>query len=279
MAINDFIPQLWSARILSVLTKALVAGQSGVINRDYEGEIRNQGDTVNINTVGAVTVDDYTKNTDIEAAQTLTDETRSLIITEAKYFNFQVDDVDRAQQTPKVMGAAMANAGYALADVADQFLLAKYTETDGANQMSNETPTADDAYEYLVDMGVLLDEANVPTGGRWAIIPPWYHGLLLKDDRFVGAAAGGIVLRNGFVGEAAGFQILKSNNIVQTGSDDAIYNLLAGHPMAWSYAEQINSVEAYRPQARFADAVKGLHLYGAKVVRPTALVTFPATRS
>lgn len=279
MAINNFIPTLWASRVLENLQKALVAGQAGIINRDYEGEIRQAGDSVKINSIGAVSIGSYTKNTDIGDPETLSDATRSLTISEAKYFNFQVDDVDRAQQTPKVMGAAMREAAYGLADTADTFLLAKYVDVDGGNIIASAVPTADTAYEYLVDAGVLLDESNVPTAGRWAIVPPWYHGLLLKDDRFVGPGTAGPTLRNGFIGEAAGFTILKSNNLTVTGSDDEFYHCLFGHPMAWSYAEQINSVEAYRPQKRFADAVKGLHLYGAKVVRPTALVTFPAERA
>lgn len=280
MALENFIPEIWSARLLERLFKTHVFGQTAVINRDYEGEIRQAGDTVHIHSIGQVTIGDYTKNTDIDPPETLSDARRSLQITEAKYFNFQVDDVDIAQQTPKVMDGAMREAADGLADVADQFVAGLYVDVDAGNVMTGATPTADDAYEYLVDMGTLLDEANVPASGRWAVVPPWYHGLLLKDDRFVAAGTPTTdqTIRNGVIGDAAGFTILKSNNLVRTGSEDAVYHLLAGHPMAWSFAEQINKVEAYRPQLRFADAVKGLHLYGAKVTRPTALVTFPATR-
>lgn len=277
MAINNFIPTIWSNELLVNLRKALVLGQTGIINRDYEGQIRNQGDTVKINSIGAVTVDDYVKNTDMSAAETLTDATRSLVITEAKYFHFQVDDVDQVQQTPKVMAAAMAEAAYALADAADQYLAAMYDEA--GTDLDPATPTADTAYEALVSIGIALDEANVPTTGRWAVVPPWFHGFLLQDDRFVGPGTSGGVLINGEIGEAAGLRLVKSNNLVTTGSDGVVAHIIAGHPMAWSYAEQINSVEAYRPPLRFGDAVKGLHLYGAKVVRPEALVHFAATRS
>lgn len=281
MAINNFIPTVWSNRLLARLFASHVFGQAGVINRDYEGEIANAGDTVKITSLGAVTIGDYTKNTNIGDPETLTDATRSLLIDQAKYFNFQVDDIDKAQQTPKVMDGAMAEAADGLSSVADDFLAAKYVDVDAGNIVTGTTPTADTAYEKLVDMGVVLDESNVPNSGRWAIVPPWFHGLLLKDDRFVaaGTPATDAVIRNGLIGEAAGFSILKSNAVVRTGSSDEIYHLLAGHAMAWSFAEQINAVEAYRPQQRFADAVKGLHLYGAKVVRPTALATYPATRA
>lgn len=281
MAVTNFISTVWSNRLLTRLFAAHVFGQAGVINRDYEGEIANAGDTVKITGIGEVTIGDYVKNTDIDPPETLTDSTRSLLIDQAKYFNFQVDDVDAAQAQPKFMGGAMQEAAFGLSDAADTFLAAKYVDVDAGNILTGITPTADTAYELLVDMGVSLDESNVPQGGRWAIVPPWFHGLLLKDDRFVaaGTPATDAVIRNGLIGEAAGFQILKSNNVAKTGSDDEIYHPLAGHAMAWSFAEQINKVEAYRPQLRFADAVKGLHLYGAKVVRPTALVTCPITRA
>jgi hypothetical protein len=279
MAINNFIPEIWSNELLVNLRKSLVAGQAGVINRDYEGTIRNVGDTVHINSIGEVTIDDYVKNTDMDGPETLTDATRALEITEAKYFNFQVDDIDRVQQTPKVMAGAMAEAAYGLADVADQFILGLYEDADAGNVMSETSPAADDAYEVLVDLGTLLSESNIPKTGRWAIVPPWFHGLLLKDDRFVGAGTSSDVLINGLIGRAAGMTILESNNCPSGGSGDAgLFYIVSGHPMAWSYAEQISSVEGYRPQARFADAVKGLHLYGAKVVRPTALAVAPVNR-
>jgi len=129
----------------------------------------------------------------------------------------------------------------------------------------------------LVDLGVLLDEKYIPAEGRWAIVPPWYHGLLLKDQRFVsfGTEQNLATLRNGRVGMAAGFTILKSPLVPNTSG--AKYKILAGHSMAITLAEQIMNVEAYRPQLRFGDAVKGLMVYGAKVVRPMSLACLTAS--
>lgn len=284
MALDNFISEVWSARLLTNLRRAHVFGQAGVINREYEGEIRAQGDTVRINAIGAVTVTDYVKNTDHAAPEALTDAQTTLSITESKMFAFQVDDVDRAQGNPAVMDAAMAEAAYALRDKLDLKIASLWSQVDSANYIgTNASPktdlgTAGKAYEYLVDLGVLLDEANGPAEGRWAIVPSWFHGLLLKDDRFVkaGTPAGDAVLRNGMVGEAAGFTILKSNNIVNLGTTSQ--KIMAGAPAAWSLAEQVNKVEAYRPERRFADAVKGLHLYGAKVVRPNLLAVLHANK-
>lgn len=282
MSLDNFIPEIWSARLLERLQKSLVYGAPGVINRDYEGEIRQAGDTVRINSIGPVTVTDYTKNTDHAAPETLSDAGSTLQITKAKMFAFQVDDVDRAQQTPKVMDGAMTEAAYALRDAADQFIASLWAEMDTANFIGTDGSPKQDLetalfpYNYLVDLGVLLDEDNVPAEGRWAIVPPWFHGYLLKDSRFVaaGTPTSDAVIRNGVIGDAAGFRILKSNNVVNTAN--ASYKIIAGHPIGWSYAEQVNKVEGYRPERRFADALKGLHLYGAKVTRASAFAVLHA---
>lgn len=283
MALNNFIPSVWAARLLDNLRKNLVYAQDGVVNRDYEGEIRDAGDSVRINAIGPVTVATYTKNTDINPPEVLQDAQTVLVIDQAKYFNFAVDDVDRVQQRPQLMDAAMAEAAYALRDDLDQYVAGLYTQIAVSNMLGSDTspitPTATTAYELLVDLGVMLDDAKVPRANRFVVVPPWYHGLLLKDDRFVraGTPTTDQVIRNGEVGQAAGFRVLISHNVPNTLGTK--YKIIAGHPMAWSVAEQINKVEAYRPERRFADAVKGLHLYGAKVLRPTALALLTANKS
>lgn len=277
--VDNFIPEVWSARILSSLKKSLVYGQPGVVNRDYEGEIAQAGDTVRINSIGAVTVGSYTKNANIGDPETLTDAQRTLLIDQAKYFNFQVDDVDAAQTKGGIMDEAMSEAAYALRDVADAYIAGLYSGVDAGNVVGSTaspkayTTSASEGYDDLTRLAVLLDKASVPTEGRWVIVPPGFHGLLQRDDRFVasGAESADARLRNGMIGQAAGFTVLKSNNVPDPDGDTTSLKIVAGHRMAWSFAEQINSVEAYRPEKRFADAVKGLHLYGAKLVRPTAI--------
>jgi hypothetical protein len=270
--------------LLTALQSSLVYGQAGVANRDYEGEIRTGGDTVKIASIGDVTIDDYTKDTDISDPQTLTDAEQTLTIDQQKYFNFYVDSVDRAQQNVNVLDEAMRRAGWQLRDAADTFLAGVMeAAVPNGNKIGSlgtpEVPTKDTAYEYLVDLGVLLDEANVPIDGRFVVVPAWFHGLLLKDDRFVrtGSTAGDRVIRNAQVGDAAGFSILKSNNVPNT--TGAKYRILAGHSIATSYVEQVLDVQTFKPEKRFGDAVKGLHVYGAKVVRPTALAVLFADKS
>lgn len=280
----EFIPTVWASRLLTALGGALVYGQAGVSNRDYEGEIRESGNTVKIASIGDVNIDDYTKNSDIVDPEALTDEDMSLLIDQAKYFNFYVDSIDRAQQNVNVLDEAMRRAAWRLRDYADTFLAATMEAVVPAeNKIGSTTtpkvPTKDDAYEYLVDLGVLLDENNTPLDGRFVVVPAWFHGLLLKDDRFVrsGTMPGERRLQNGEVGEAAGFSILKSNNVPNdTGTK---YKILAGHSIATAYVEQIVDVQTYKPEKRFGDAVKGLHVYGAKAVRPNNLAMLIANKA
>ena len=121
MAITTFIPELWSARLLYALENSHVA--TNLVNRNYQGQITNAGDTVHINSIGAITVSDYTKNTDMSAPETLATTDQTLVIDQAKSFNFQVDDVDNVQAAGDLIDTAMGRAAYALADVSDKFLL------------------------------------------------------------------------------------------------------------------------------------------------------------
>lgn len=273
MSLN-FIPTIWAARLLSALEKALVYAQPTVVNRNYEGEIRNAGDSVKIGSIGEITVGDYTKDSDM-TVQTLDDAEQMLIINQSKYFNFIVDAIDKAQQNVNTMDEAMSRAAYRLKDLADQFIAGHYVYAPTDTGIGDDTTpllglASNVAYELLVNQKVKLDERDIPTDGRFVIIPPFLHGALLKDSRFVsaGTAATDARLANGLVGRAAGFDVLISNNVPNTSS--AKYKVIAGHPMGFSYAEQIINIETYKPEKRFGDGVKGLHVYGGKLIRPQA---------
>lgn len=274
MAITTFIPEIWSARLLYALDKAHVA--TNLVNRNYEGVIANQGDTVHINSIGAVTVKDYTKNTNIADPEVLTTSDQTLVIDQAKYFNFQVDDVDKAQISGEIIDTAMGRSAYALADVSDAFLLKTIANgAASANKIGAKATltalTASNVYENIVKMRTLLDKANVPTTGRTIVVPPEVYALLLLDDRFAksGSDSGQNALLNGMVGRVAGFDVFMSNNCVSGadgGSGSTPYFVITAQvAAATTYAEQIIKTEAYRMEKRFADAVKGLHVYGAKV--------------
>ena len=284
MALTTFIPELWNARLLNALDKAHVF--AGLVNRDYEGEIKKQGDTVHINTIGEVTIGTYTKDTDFSSGpQALTATDSTLVINQAKYFNFAVDDIDTAQAAGDIMDKAMQRAAYGLADAADKYLadqLAAAITTANGNQVGTTAValTKENVYENIVKMKTILDKANVPTTGRWLVVPPEMVALILQDDRFVkrGDTKAEDTLANGWVARAVGFDVYESNNCNSTNaSSTTTYTITAGDEGACTYAEQISDTEAYRPEKRFADAVKGLHLYGAKVVDPKRLAGLKCT--
>ena len=284
MALTTFIPELWNARLLNALDKAHVF--AGLVNRDYEGEIKKQGDTVHINTIGEVTIGTYTKDTDFSSGpQALTATDSTLVINQAKYFNFAVDDIDTAQAAGDIMDKAMQRAAYGLADAADKYLadqLAAAITTANGNQVGTTAValTKENVYENIVKMKTILDKANVPTTSRWLVVPPEMVALILQDDRFVktGGTKAEDTLANGWVARAVGFDIYESNNCNSTtASSTTTYTVTAGDEGACTYAEQISDTEAYRPEKRFADAVKGLHLYGAKVVDPKRLAGLKCT--
>lgn len=278
MAIDNFIPEIWSSRIKSNLKNAHVAAK--LVNRDYEGEIKNQGDTVHINSIGRITVKPYVKNVAIDDPEILSGDQTTLLIDQGRYFNFYVDDIDKKQQNPKVMSEATQDAAHALADVADKFIFGMYGDAHADNKLGSDTVPLDgsdagfDIYKTFTSLRKLLNKKNVPKADRWALVDAEIEELLLNDDRFArtGTARGDEVVAKGQLGTIAGFTIYASNNApVVEGTTGAISHILAGTKAAISYAEQILETTAFKPEKHFGDAVKALHVYGGKVVRPEAL--------
>ncbi|TXS34963.1 phage major capsid protein [Streptomyces sp. OR43] len=276
MSIANFKPELWSALTLDALRNSLVYAQPQLVNRNYEGEISSQGQSVHITTIGDPTIGDYAPGDtisyeDIETAGT------DLVIDQGKYFAFKIDDVDKAQALTNPMTQMAQNAAYGLRDKADAYVANLYTGVAAANTVGTSgspisLALATDAYDkVLVPLRAKLDRANVPTEGRYFVGSPEFEGALLRDDRFVrvDASGGEQGLRNGMTGRAAGFDILKSNNTPNpTGT---VQVMQVGYPGAITYADQILETEALRLQSTIADAIRGLHVYGAKLLRPTGI--------
>ena len=269
MSVDNFKPTIWSRELLYSLKKNLVARQ--IANTNYQGEITSEGDTVKIQTPDAINVGDY-DGSDI-TFQGLTSATQSLLIDRAKYFAFLVDDVDQAQSNVPLMQSYMVEASFSLADELDTHLFSLYTDADTDNVLTKEALTAANIYAKMVEAKKRLSAANVPQMGRWAVLSPDEVALLEQSDEFISASdLGDQVKQTGIVGRIAGFQVFESNNVAEAndGTDD-LRHLPFGHSIAWTLAEQIVSTEAGRREAGFSDFVKGLHVYGTKVVRPKAL--------
>lgn len=277
MSIANFKPEIWSALTLTALRSSLVYAQPQLVNTNYQGEITSQGQSVHITTIGDPTIFDYASGDtinyeDVETAGT------DLVIDQGKAFAFKIDDVDKAQALVSPMQEMAQNAAYGLRDKADAYVASLYTGVAAANTLGstgapiNTYTTATDAYnKVLVPLRTKLNRANVPSEGRYLVGSPEFIGSLLSDDRFIRADASGTTegLRNGLVGRAAGFDILESNNTPNPTGD--IQVVQAGYPGAITYAEQILETEALRLQSTIADAIRGLHVYGAKLLRPTGI--------
>jgi hypothetical protein len=249
------------------------------VNRDYEGEIRQAGDTVKIQGIGDPTVSNYTRNTAIAAPEVLSDNTRSLVIDQAKYVNFMVDDLDRIQAASNVLDRATSRVAYKFRDAADTFIGGKYVDA-GSSTGTDATPiqfTASNAYATIVGVSVALSNLNVEKANRYIVLPPWAIGIIAQAPEFVqyGQYANPSIVREGFFGRFAGFDVYESPNLttVVNGSSQTVYQVIAGLPDAITYAEQIpiGNLEAYRHPSYFADAVRGLFVYGAKTVLANAL--------
>lgn len=274
MAITNFIPEIWSSALLKALRDRLTYAQSGIINRNYEGDIARAGDTVHITSFADPAVRDYTKNGTI-TWDLLTDATRALVVDQSDYFAFKVDDIDKRQALGGFVEEASVGAAYNLAAEADDYVAGlMVAAVPTANQVDAVTlPGTDgDAYSMLVDLRTVLSRSNTPDEGRFVVVSPEIYAALLRDDRFIRADASGTTagLRNGQVGRAAGFDVIESNRVPEAAG---VQTVLAGHSMATTYAEQISSVEALRLENTFGDGIRGLHLYGGLVVRPAQLAS------
>lgn len=288
MSVNNFIPEIWSPVILDVLEKQSVFAQ--VANRDYEGEIKGAGDTVKINEIGDITINDYTKNstTDI-TIQFLTDAQQELKIDQQKYFAFSIDDVDKAQTKPKLMDKAISRAAYNLRDNIDSNL-ATYLSTTGnffvgtnsTELGSTVTPLSCASTAVIVAFSWydrILNQNNVPQQGRWIVVPPaisqqlQYARIIAPQGMPNGQLPGGAQS----VGNYYGFDIYVSNNVY--GVTSSQWHVIAGHSMGFSYAAQVAETEAFRSQKVFADVVRGLTVFGRKVTRPACIIKGVLTSS
>lgn len=272
MAITNFISTVWSENLYRALDKQYIAVSN--CNREFEGDIREQGNTVKICGLDEVTVSEYTKNTNMKEPQALSDNARELVIDQAKCFNFQIDDVDRVQSTPRLMELAMKNAANALANDADNYVFGLYED---AGVKMAATANKDSIVEILISARTKLHANNVTDPSDIVIeVSPEVAELILKS-KIALSTDNGATLETGCIGNIAGCKVFVSNNIVKTGADSSVHQCLVRTKRAIAFAEQLSEIDAYRPELRFADAVKGLHLYGAKVVYPNEMVALAVT--
>ncbi|XVJ50587.1 MAG: P22 coat protein - protein 5 domain protein [Vampirovibrio sp.] len=270
MVYDNFVPEIWSQVILKSFNKNSV--MAGLVNRDYEGEIKKAGDVVHIRSYGSVTVRDYTRSTAI-TYETLTDPKQMLTINQQKYFAFRVDDLDVAQADIPIIEGYTERAAIAVRDVVDAYLYNHYLDIPVANIVGGASTvtaiTKANIYDNITLMAEMLDSQNVPQEDRVLIVNPRFKRILLQSDAFMRATSlGDQAIQNGFLGNVAGFQIYVSTNVpTLTGG---VVPILAFQKDFITLAAQVNNVEHIRPTDMFAHAVRGLYLFGSKAVRPEA---------
>lgn len=271
MAIQNFIPTLWSETLYSELEKDYVGVR--LSSRDFEGEIRGEGDRVKICGIGPVTVFDYRKNQDMPAAEVLSDTERTLVIDQAKGFNFFLDSIDLAQSKKSLMQAAMKEASGALSDVADRFIYSLKDES--VPVLENASVTSESIISTIADARRILMENNVPNSAKISLeVPPAIEQklVLAKVLRDTDNSA---ALGRGYIGSFMGFDVYVTNNVEK--DENGAWRCFARTGRAIAFAEQVSAVKAYEPELRHGDAVKGLHLYGAKIIYPKEMVFLKLT--
>ena len=267
MAISNFIPQVRSARLQEKLQHALVFGL--LCNRSYEGDIRQWGDTVHINTINDITVKPYDPAVAIDDPEELSGADTTLVIDHGAYYNFFINDVDAVQARADLMDAAMKNAAERLARDAETYILSVIRA--GAGKKETKAIPDGGLYALLVDIKTAMDKAGVPRTDRKLVLPPELESDLLLDQRFItGSSAAARRLAEGSVARAAGFDVYISGDLSS--------EIIAMTPEAVTFANQITRVDAYRPERGFSDGVKGLCLSGAKVLQPAAVCVYTISK-
>lgn len=270
MAITNFIPTVWSEHLYRALDKKYIAVKN--CNREFEGEIKGKGSSVKICGVGDITISDYTKDTDLSAPETLSDSATVLTIDRAKCFNFQIDDIDRVQATPKLMEEAMRKAADGLANEADAYIYSLFYKSEP--EIVECEINSENILDYFINARTMLALQNVSDPSDIVFeVHPKIAAVLLKAKINLGSD-NGEALDHGCIGTILGSPVYVSNNITSYGNDGTfMYACSARTKRSVAFAEQLSEIDAYRPEKRFADAVKGLHLYGAKIVYPAEQIT------
>ena len=267
---GGFIPEVFSKLLQAKFYKSSVL--PAISNTDYEGEISGQGDKVHIRTVPTVAVADYTGTLTYADVTTSTVE---LNIDQAKSYAFKVSDVLSAQGDIDMLAAASK-------DAAEQMRIAVETQVlagvvTGATTIGSQTTiTTSNILETILSMATSMDNLNIPEEGRFLVLSPEFVSKLKQSELRQAYLTGDDTspLRNGKVGIVDRFTVYQSNMLytASSGADNGYTHVLAGHPKSICFASQFTNTETVRLESSFGDGVRGLKVYGSKVVVPDALV-------
>lgn len=278
---GKFVPEIWSGHMLINYYNRAIFPQ--ICNTDYEGEIKDFGDKVNIARDPVVAIYDYSRGLDLTVQQ-VNDEGTSLEINRGKYYNFPVDDVDRRQShvpwVKKITGQAVDRTKIA---IETEIFGSVYTSVPDdtyhtINTITGETINGvnkNNVHELLVEIGVRMDDNAVPEEGRWVVVPNWMVGMIKLNDNFIDASKMGLpksMILAGVKGEIDRLKIFGSTRLsTHTVNNTTHWRVLAGHTQAISFATQFVKTETLRNPKSFGDLIRGLQVYGFKVLQPSLL--------
>ena len=265
----NFIPEVFSKLLQAKFYSSSVL--PAISNTDYEGEISGQGEKVVIRTVPTININDYTGSI---TNQELTTSKVELLIDKAKYYSFKMDDVLEAQSDINMLDAATTDAAEQMRVAVETNVLA--SSITGATTITSQTTiTASNVLTSILDIGKALDELNIPEEGRYMVLSPTFVSLLKQSELRQAYLTGDATspLRNGQVGVVDRFTIYQSNMLftAASGADSGYTHILAGHPKALCFASQFTNTETVRLESTFGSAVRGLKVYGSKIVVPDAI--------
>jgi hypothetical protein len=294
---SGFIPEIWSGKLVEKLYSRTCFGE--IANTDYEGEISKVGDKIIIRTVPSITIRDYEIGGGLTYERPQSDKIE-MQVDRAKYFAFEINDIEGYQADIKLMDEFSDDAGQQMKIELDTDILGRHY-VDAAALNSGATAGAKSGsfdlgeaaapvnitklniLDVLVDCGSVLDEQNVPDSDRWVILPAWMNGMLKKSDLRDASVMGDnqSVFRNGKVGMLDRFTVYISNNLsVVTDATAAkqVTNVMFGHKKALSFASQMTQMEDLKNPNDFGQLVRGLNVYGSKVIDPNAMGHLYAAR-
>lgn len=285
---GTFIPEIWSGKLVEKFYDATVFGE--IANTDYEGEISQMGDKVNIRTTPTITIRDYQKGGTLQVERPESPN-KTLLIDKAKYFNFIVDNIDRYQSDINLMDDWSGDAGEQMKITIDTDILGNiYADAHAQNKGLTAgrksasynlgvtgTPlviTASNVLEFFTAAGGVADEQNWPETGRWMVIPAWMRVVLMNSDLKNASLMGddSSVLRNGRIGMIDRWMTYVSNNIATT-SDGGFtcYNAVFGHKSGLTFASQMTEMDSLKAESTFGTLVRGLNVYGYEVIKTESI--------
>lgn len=266
---NNFVPTLWAEKMLREMDAVACLVKNSTTK--YNGNINQKGDTVVINSINAPTIGDYVPGTTTITPEQIKGESTILQIDQSKMFSFLYDDVDGKQGISGVLEEAMRKAAQALNDTAEKHVASLYVNAGHVETQASLTSI--NVLSTLLKAKTKLYEANVTDNTEVVleVTPDVWQKMVLADIIYT---TDGKTLRSGVYSPVLGMKVFISNNLKKTG---AVNHCIMRTKEAIAFAEQINKVEKFRPENAFADAVKGLHLYGAKVIKPKEMAVLNLT--